>query len=148
MLLYTSLRTFGISCWPRSGVCPPARRALTRAVRIAASHTCQSGAWRLCHLNNAPLAHRKSWRLRAHSRTAPEVFSLPLNLGLPASCRRFPLSPSSSERVGERGPCWAWGSGPQSASNGRGVLSRGEGTGEGWGWSDLVEYRAQTCAPP
>ena len=104
MLLYTSLRTFGISCWPRSGVCPPARRALTRAVRIAASHTCQSGAWRLCHLNNAPLAHRKSWRLRAHSRTAPEVFSLPLNLGLPASCRRFPPLPF------RRGEGWGEGS--------------------------------------
>jgi len=46
-----------------SSVCPPSRPALTRAVRLAASQTCQSGAWRLCHLNIAHLAHRKSlWK--------------------------------------------------------------------------------------
>jgi hypothetical protein len=33
---------------------------LTRAVRIAASQTCQSGAWRLCRLDIAPLARRQS----------------------------------------------------------------------------------------
>jgi hypothetical protein len=37
-----------------------ARRALTRAVRIVATQSCQSGAWRFCHLNIAPLGHRKT----------------------------------------------------------------------------------------
>ncbi|MGD0262633.1 MAG: aminotransferase class I/II-fold pyridoxal phosphate-dependent enzyme [Verrucomicrobiota bacterium] len=48
---------------------------------------------------------------------------LPLNLP-PESCRRFPLSPSEGERAGERGPSLPRGSGPQSASSCRGVLSR------------------------
>ena len=58
---------------------------------------------------------------------------LPLNLGLSGGCRQFPLSPSEGERVGLRGP--TWGSGPQSASKCRGILSLalsskgGEGTG-------------------
>ena len=45
---------------PFSGLCPPSRRALTRAVHIVASQSCQSGAWRFCHLNIAPLGHRKN----------------------------------------------------------------------------------------
>jgi YVTN family beta-propeller protein len=53
--------------------------------------------------------------------TAP--VSLPLNLDSPESWRRFPLSPSEGERAGVRGPLLPGGSGAQSASNGRGVLS-------------------------
>jgi len=47
--------------------------------------------------------------------------ALPLNLGSPASCRGFSLSPSEGERAGVRGP--SWGSGAQRASDGRAVLS-------------------------
>ena len=47
---------------PLSGVCPSSLRALTRAVRIAASQTCHSGAWRFCRLNSAALAHHKRLR--------------------------------------------------------------------------------------
>ena len=47
---------------------------------------------------------------------------LSLNLGGPKTCRRFPLSPSEGEGVGERGPSRR--PGVQSASNGRGAFSR------------------------
>jgi hypothetical protein len=50
---------------------------------------------------------------------------LPLNLRSPETGRRFPLSPSEGERAGERGLLLPEGSGAQSASNGRGVLSPG-----------------------
>jgi hypothetical protein len=53
------------------------------------------------------------WPLAAQER-------LPMNLGSHETCRRFPLSPSEGERVGERGPPLPWGSGAQSASNCRG----------------------------
>jgi hypothetical protein len=56
------------------------------------------------------------WPLAAQER-------LPMNLGSHETCRRFPLSPSEGERVGERGPPLPWGSGAQSASNCRGFLS-------------------------
>src|ERR1039457_866187 len=46
--------------------------------------------------------------------TTAATNALPLNLGLPQSCRRFSLSPSEGERAGVRGP--SWGSGAQSAS--------------------------------
>ena len=46
---------------------------------------------------------------------------LPLNVASPASCRRFPLSPSEGERAGARGP--SLGSGVQSASKCQGVLT-------------------------
>ena len=49
---------------------------------------------------------------------------LPLTPDSPMTCRRFPLSPSEGERAGVRGPRWLWSSGAQTASNGRGVLSR------------------------
>jgi hypothetical protein len=46
-----------------------------------------------------------------------------MGFGSPESCRRFPLSPSEGERAGVRGPLLPCGSGAQSASNCRGVLS-------------------------
>ena len=61
------------------------------------------------------------------SRRRSRPFSLPLNLGSPEGCRRFPLSPSEGERAGVRGP--TWGSGTQSASECRGILSPKERAG-------------------
>jgi len=48
---------------------------------------------------------------------------LPMNFDSPMSCPGFPLSPSEGERAGVRGPRLARGSGAQSASTGRSVLS-------------------------
>ena len=64
---------------------------------------------------------RKEWG--GPNLTLSPGFSLPLNLDSPENWRRFPLSPSEGERVGERGPFLPGSSGAQSASNGRGVLS-------------------------
>ena len=49
--------------------------------------------------------------------------ALIMNTDSPENWRRFPLSPSEGERVGERGPSLPGSSGAQGASNGRGVLS-------------------------
>ena len=64
--------------------------------------------------------------LRGCSEAAfPLTPALPLSLGSPESCRRFPLSPSEGERAGVRGP--TWGSGAQSAAKCRRVLSQRAG---------------------
>jgi hypothetical protein len=64
----------------------------------------------------APLLDARS-RTRLSGGRSP----LPLNVASPASCRRFPLSPSEGERAGVRGP--SLGSGVQSASKCQGVLT-------------------------
>jgi hypothetical protein len=68
------------------------------------------------------------WKNRSSQQIAPPVppHPSPMNLGLPESCRRFPLSPSEGERAGVRGP--PWGSGAQSAAVCRGVLSPRRGS--------------------
>src|ERR1035437_7236870 len=75
-----------------------------------AIHTLDS-AWKVGRPSSLPPCHPL---LRARLDIATGSFSLPLNLGLQESCRRFPLSPSDSPRcravaaggarVGERGP--------------------------------------------
>jgi hypothetical protein len=58
-------------------------------------------------------------------------------------CAPSPLpSPPEGESVGERGPFWLWGSGAQSASKCRGVLSPRRRSGE------RVRSRNQGCNPP
>ena len=52
--------------------------------------------------------------------------SLPLNLGSPESCRRFPLAPSEGERAGVRGPTWASEAQSASECRGEGLVHRPE----------------------
>ena len=52
--------------------------------------------------------------------------SLPLNLGSPESCRRFPLAPSEGERAGVRGPTGASEAQSASECRGEGLVHRPE----------------------
>ena len=66
-------------------------------------------------LSGLPVNRPEAWARSISPAARPD---LPLNLGSPESCRRFPLSPSEGEGRGE-GP--TWGSGAQSASECRGL---------------------------
>jgi len=68
------------------------------------------------------LARSARERQVTHSSRSPTM-----SLALPESWRRFPLSPSEGERVGERGSSLLWGSGAQSASKWSGCSLRGDG---------------------
>jgi len=81
--------------------------------------------FRVRHGSNLRRANRAGQEATQHVIGADHpkpATALPMNLGSPESCRRFPLSPSEGERLGERGPTWA--SRTQSASGCRAGLSR------------------------
>ena len=67
--------------------------------------------------------------------------TLPMNLGSPESCRRFPLSPSE----GERGPTWI--SGTQCASECRGVLSPSRSSSDEGGATSSFGEGLETTGP-